>query len=358
MIARVALQSGAGPYPTADHVLGSDLGSISWGWLPNRSSRPVLRVAPGDTVTIDTVSHEGILADQGRDPVAFFGRYGVDRSLVLDDAIAIAASGRANDQRVDGPHIVTGPIAVDGARPGDVLRVDMVQLTPRTAYGIVSNRHGRGTLPELPGGPAVVSTFCRAADGDGLIAAGRHDIAFPLRPFLGIVGVAADTDDPVHSVPPGRHGGNIDLALLTEGATLYLPVQVPDALLYVGDPHFAQGDGEVALTAFEAPLRATLRVGVVPADEARDRFGPLAAPFAETPELLVPMGLDADLDVAVQQATRAALRMLEHRFGIDTATAYAYLSAAADVSVTQVVDRVKGAHIRIPRRHFAAWTSP
>jgi acetamidase/formamidase len=358
MIPSFPLEPGDGPRTPPEVLLTSDPATVHWGWLPNRSSRPVLRVEPGATVTIDTVSHEGILADQGRDPVAFFGRYGVDPSLVLDDAIAIAASRRSNDHAVDGPHIVTGPIAVEGARPGDVLRVDMVRLTPRTAYGIVSNRHGRGTLPELPGGPPVVSTFCRTANGDGLIAAGAHDIVFPLRPFLGIVGVAADTDEPVHSVPPGRHGGNLDLALLTAGATLYLPVQVPDALLYVGDPHFAQGDGEVALTAFEAPLRATLRVDVVPAGEARDRFGPLAAPFAETPELLVPMGLDADLDVAVQHATRAALRLLEHRFGIDTATAYAYLSAAADVSVTQVVDRVKGAHIRIPRRHFAAWTSP
>ncbi|MCU1676998.1 MAG: amdA [Frankiales bacterium] len=352
----VCLQPGQGHVPESDALLLSDPATTRWGWLPNRDSRPVLTITPGQTVTVDTVSHEGIHTDQGRDPIAFFGRYGIDARDVLDDAIAIARSSLRHDPRVDGAHIVTGPIAVAGALPGDLLRIDMLALTPRVSYGIVSSRHGRGALPgELPETPTV-STLCRVRDGNGVIDGGAHEITFPLRPFLGIVAVAPDTSDRVHSVPPGAHGGNIDLALLTEGSSLFLPVRVPEALLSVGDPHYAQGDGEVALTAFEAPLRATMRVSVVPAAHVAARFGELVGPYAETPDYLVPMGLDADLDVAVQHATRAALSVLTRRFGLPKQTAYAYLSAAADLSVTQVVDLVKGAHFRIPRAHFAAWT--
>jgi acetamidase/formamidase len=353
--APVTLQPGQGAFPASDAVLLSDPTTALWGWLPNRDSRPVLTIEPGQTVTVDTVSHEGIHSDQGRDPVEFFARYGIDRADVLDDAIAFARSALPHHPRFDGPHVVTGPIAVAGAMPGDLLRVDMLTLTPRVSYGIVSSRHGKGALPgELPVPPSV-STLCRVRDECGVIDGGAHDITFPLRPFLGIVAVAPDTSERVHSVPPGAYGGNLDLALLTEGSTLYLPVQVPGALLSVGDPHYAQGDGEVALTAFEAPLRATMRLSLVPAGEVKARFGDLAGPYAETPDFLVPVGLDIDLNVAVQQATRAALSLLTHRFGVPTQTAYAYLSAAADLSVTQVVDQVKGAHFRIPRAHFSEW---
>ena len=113
---------------------------------------------------------------------------------------------------------------------------------------------------------------CRCSEG------GERVVEFPLAPFLGTMGVAVAADERPHSVPPGAHGGNIDINLLTEGAVLYLPVQVPGALAYVGDPHFAQGDGEVALTALEASLRATLRFDVVPRAEALAEFGEIAGP--------------------------------------------------------------------------------
>lgn len=352
--------AGADHAPAGDHPsVAATPTTTGWGWLPARGSREVLRVASGDVVVLDTISHEGILGDQGRDPVVFFARHGIGEGDVLEDAVALAASGRRHDLAVDGPHVVTGPVAVDGARPGDVLRVDMLSLARRTDYGIVSSRHGRGTLPgELPTTPGTVSTMCRVRGGVGTIESGAHRITFPLGPFLGLVGVVADTAAPLHSVPPGAHGGNLDLALLTEGSSLYLPVQVPGAMFYAGDPHYAQGDGEVALTAFEAPLRATVRLTVVPASVAGRTLGALAGPYAETPDLMVPIGLDADLDVAVQKATRSAIALLGLRFGVAPDTAYAYLSAAADVCVTQVVDRVKGAHLRIRRGDFAGWDHP
>jgi len=161
------------------------------------------------------------------------------------------------------------------------------------------------------------------------------------------MGVAVAGETRAHSVPPGRHGGNIDINLLTEGASLYLPVQVDGALAYVGDPHFAQGDGEVALTAMEASLRATIRFEVVAHEDALREFGALAGPLAETSEYLIPTGLDEDLDVAVQDCVRAAIALLEVRFGMDAEHAYAYLSAATDFNISQVVDLVKGVHARI-----------
>jgi acetamidase/formamidase len=130
-------------------------------------------------------------------------------------------------------------------------------------------------------------------------------------------------------------------------------VQVDGALAYVGDPHFAQGDGEVALTAMEASLRATVRLDVVAREDAVRLFGEVVGPLAETTEHLVPTGLDADLDVAVQNCVRAAIALLQARFGMDASLAYAYLSAATDFRISQVVDQVKGVHATIRKSDFA-----
>lgn len=340
--------------PDGAVYLPSSADDVLWGRLPCGADEPVLTVDPGTEVVIDTLSHEGILEDQGRDPKAFFEPYGVE---VLDDVIALAASDTARTFGVDGPHVVSRPIAVRGARVGDLLAMTVVETTPRVPYGVVSNRHGRGALPgEYPAEGDVTSVFARAEDGHGVMAYGPDDdrtVRFPLHPFLGIMGVAVAGDRRPHSVPPGAHGGNIDINLLTAGSTLYLPVQVEGALAYVGDPHFAQGDGEVALTAMEASLRATVRFDVVAREEALARFGELAGPLAETRRYLVPTGLDEDLDVAVQDCVRAAISLLQARFGMDPAHAYAYLSAATDFDISQVVDLVKGVHARIRKADFA-----
>jgi acetamidase/formamidase len=281
----------------------------------------------------------------------------VPESLVLHDAVALAATGTRREE--DGPHLVVGPIAVSGAEPGDLLRVDVVGLAPRVPYGVISNRHGRGALPgEYPERAEPVSVFAAVEDGDGSTgvlprAAGSDAVVrFPLAPFLGIMGVAAAGEVPPHSVPPGAFGGNLDIRLLVEGTTLYLPVQVPDALVYVGDPHFAQGDGEVALTALEASLRATLRLSVVPRSVAEVEFGVVRGPLVRTPEYLVPTGLHEDLDEAMRHCVRAAIELLHARFGMDRANALAYLSAATDFDISQVVDLVQGVHARIRLADF------
>ena len=334
---RIAKALAAVPVLVGVDVTGPHLAAtpdtVSWGWMPSGADRPVLEVAPGDVVSIDTVSHEGILGDQGRDPVRFFGGFGVPADAVLSDAAAIAACGLPHDPLADGPHVVTGPVAVTGARPGDVVSITVLDLVPRVPYGIVSSRHGLGALP----GEVI---------GDDPETRAR----FPLAPFLGFVGVAGS--ERIHSVAPGVHGGNIDVRLLGVGTTLHLPVAVPGALVGVGDPHFAQGDGEVALTAFEAPLRATLRLDLTPAAEVPERFGTLTGPLGETPALWIPIGLDPDLDEAMRDAVRRSIDLLGHRYGMDRRQAYAYLSVATDYAVSQVVDATKGVHGTIRKADF------
>ncbi|GLY31620.1 acetamidase/formamidase family protein [Kineosporia sp. NBRC 101731] len=360
-----ALPSDRASFPVLQpgaHTDGAYLNSLPenvfWGRLPCQDDTPRAAVNPGEVITVDTLSHEGVLEDQGREPEEFFGRFGIDRAEVLDDARAVAASGLAHDFWDDGPHVVTGPVAVRGARPGDLLAITVLALTPRVGYGMVSARHGFGALPgemPVPGVTDPVTTFATAVPGHragtGVMAVDRDNpdrgrITFPLSPFLGVMGVATPGSQRLHSVPPGRHGGNIDVNLLGVGSTFYLPVQVPDALAYFGDPHFAQGDGEVALTAFEASLRATVRLDLIPGGATR-RPGGTPRPFAETDDLLIPIGMDEDLDEAMKDAVRCALDLLATDYGIERHLAMAYLSAAGDFSVSQVVDATKGVHGKI-----------
>ncbi|KZX21494.1 acetamidase/formamidase family protein [Rathayibacter tanaceti] len=347
--------------PDGVEYLAARPGSVLWGRLPCAADSPVLTIDSGTEVVIDTLSHEGVLEDQGRDPLAYFGGHGVPPEGVLRDAIELAASGPFRDPALDGPHIVTGPIAVRGAQPGDLLRMTLLEAEQRVPYGVISNRHGRGALPgEYPLQPGPFSAFARVEDGaDGvrrgvlpLVRGGERSARFELHPFLGIMGVAVAGDVRPHSVPPGAHGGNIDISLLTAGTSLYLPVQVEGALAYVGDPHFAQGDGEVALTAMEASLRVRVRLEVVPQAEALAEFGTLVGPLGETSEFLVPTGMDEDLDVAVQNCVRAAIALLQARYGMDASLAYAYLSAATDFNISQVVDLVKGVHACVRTADF------
>src|SRR6187402_913449 len=137
----LVLQPGSGPIRAATY-LPADPTAVLWGRLPCADDSPVLTIEPGTEVTIDTISHEGILEDQGRDPVAFFAKHGA--TDVLEDAIALAASTR--DRGNGGPHVVTGPIRVNGAVPGDLLKITVLETLPRVPYGVISNRHGRGAL--------------------------------------------------------------------------------------------------------------------------------------------------------------------------------------------------------------------
>jgi acetamidase/formamidase len=366
------LQAGRGP--TTGRYIQSTPDTVRWGYLPNRDSAAVATIPSGSVVTVDTVSHEGILEDQGRDPVHYFAGHGIPEGKVLDDARAIAASAVPHDFAADGPHIVTGPIAVQGAQPGDVLRIDIVGLVPRAPYGVISNRHGKGALPgEYPKGPGPepgagaahpelfhnVSTFTpvrriRGSMRGVLPVSGQLRAEFPIDPFMGMMGVALDTSERVNSIPPTVAGGNIDIRDLNVGSTLYLPVFVPGANFFVGDPHYLQGDGEVALTALEAPLRGTFRLTLLKngSKAIPGGRGRLDVPFGESADFWLAVGLNADLDEAMKQAVRESITFLSGELGMPDAVAYAYLSAATDYVVSQVVDRTKGVHARIQKSHF------
>ena len=395
------LQPGTGPID-GEHYLPSVPEQVYWGYLPRVGDPAVLRVRSGSTVTIDTVSHEGILEDQGRDPVAWFGGKGVPRGQVLDDAVAIAREydRHGRDFDADGPHVVTGPVYVEGAEPGDVLKIEPLTALPRVPYGVISSRHGKGALsaafltpeaeltapevmpPVSTDGRATrdpmrygnVSTFTPLGNGRGgspvaTLPVGRNGrVSWPVSPFAGLMAVATvedarTLDDPlVNSIPPTLGGGNIDVNLLTVGSAFYVPVVAPGALFSVGDPHMSMGSGEVALTALEGSLRLTFRLTVCKKGSTKAPSVAYRYPFGETPDAWVPIGLSdpdgsrggqgSDLDVANRRATLNALDFLQTDLGMDRATAYAYLSAAVDFTVSQVVDRTVGAHAVIPKSHF------
>jgi acetamidase/formamidase len=383
---------------TGDLYLSSLPDQVLWGYVPTVHASPVLQMRSGQTVTIDAVSHEGILEDQGRNPVEFFGGHGVAQGDVLDDAKAIAAEYKRTPRNFvkDGPHVVTGPIFIEGAEPGDVLKIETLEAIPRVPYGVVSSRHGKGALALMsdntaPAGisleevmPPVstdgrnrpdpttwgdVSVFTRIEEGRGVMPLGGNGtVRFPLNPFMGIIGVAFAQDRELtspnaNSIPPTLGGGNIDIRHLGVGSTFYLPVFAPGALFYVGDPHMAMGDGEVALTAMEGSLRGTFRLTVCKKGSGDAPSVAYRYPFAETARAWIPIGLSCpdgplhkqitDLNIAMRRAVINALDYLEHDHGMDRAVAYAYLSAAADFSVTQVVDRTVGVHAQIFKEHFS-----
>ena len=252
-----------------NYYVPSTLNTITWGYLPNKDAKPVISVPSGSVITFDTVSHEGLLEDQGRDAEKYFKSKGIKDAYILDEAKTITKSNLKHDFHKDGPHIVTGPVEIQGAQPGDILKVEVIKVEPRVPYGVISNRHGKGALvgefpkkpkqenasathPERYGNVSVFTPIEKNTKGEyeGVLKTeSGKAIRFPLYPFMGIMGVAANTSEPVHSVPPAMYGGNIDINELGAGSTAYYPIQVSGALFYTGDSHFAQGDGEVALIA-------------------------------------------------------------------------------------------------------------
>jgi acetamidase/formamidase len=312
--------------------------TVHWGYLSGAVD-PVLRVRSGDVVTMETVSHEGLLADQGP-PEAFFARFGISREQVLADVVAVYTRVQHSGL---GPHVVTGPIYVEGAEPGDVLAVHVLKAEPRVPYGVNSMRSNKGGLPdEFTLNRSVVIPF----DIERGVACFAPKIEIPLAPFFGIMAVGpARSLGRVSSVPPGVYGGNLDLKDLTVGSTLYLPVHVPGALFMTGDGHAAQGDGEVDLTAIETSLTGTFRFEVI-------KGTTLQWPRAETPTHWIAIGLDQDLNEAMRIAIRETIAFLVAEKGLSREDAYALASIAVDFEVTQVVDSVKGIHAMIPKAIF------
>jgi acetamidase/formamidase len=325
----------------------------------------VLTIRSGETVEVDTISHHGSTQDE--DPVTFMARYGVAPGEILPDVRDFWASRptRPREGR-GGAHIVTGPIAVDGAEPGDTLEVQILQLTPRVPWGVNTTgpRSGvfgatyPGARPDDPPLDVAAGTrhVLRTATVDGQdVVLFSDDIRVPMAPFMGIMAVAPKAPavgEPgvtiagvQNSTPPGTYGGNMDLKDLTAGSTLYLPVFHRGALFYVGDPHGVQGHGEVSGNALEQSLSGVFRFVV-------HKGKPLVTPRAETATPDIVMGMDRDLDRAMRAATLEAVNFLVQEKGLQRDKAFSLASLAVDFQVAEAVDQVQLVSGRIPKSLF------
>ena len=335
--------------------------TLSWGWFP-LDKAPVLTVASGATVRIDTLSHAG--ATQDAPPETSLGSLGVPPNEILQDVLDFWASRTQRPRDGRSGHIITGPIAIDGAAPGDTLQVDVLELVTRVPYGInttgaTSGVFGPNYPGSRPGDPPrdIRSTrhlFRTGRTGDREVAFFSDSIEVPLEPFMGIMAVAPNpvlgapgvTVPGVQaSRPPGAFGGNLDIKDLTVGSSLYLPVLHPGALFYVGDPHSAQGDGEVSGTAIEQSLSGRFRF-ILHKDLS------LSMPRAETDTHYILMGIDLDLDRALQQAVEEVVAFLVAEKGLSPTRALSLASIAVDFHIAEAVDLTQLVTGKIPKSLF------
>jgi len=333
-----AEQAGAGPRRQAhfeghEHVVPSTKETVKLGVF-DTTLPPILTIDSGDIVSFpDTWSHFLNQMQPGV-PVDTLAKLRVDNP------------GR-------GPHSIIGPIAVNKAEPGDVLEIRYQRIRPYE-WGAVFNNPGSlgtGLLPQdyAQGQIKYVDLDLGAMKGKFM-----PKITVPLKPFQGTLGLAPPdgyfpplSPGVTTSVPPGPHAGNLDLSELSEGSTLYIPVWKPGALIYTGDSHAVQGDGEISLTALETRMKE-LRIQVILHKQKN-----LAWPVAETNSHWIIIGLDKDLNAAMTMAARNAIKFLAAQAKISELDAYALCSIAVSFRVTQVVDIVRGVHALIPKTIFA-----
>jgi acetamidase/formamidase len=328
------------PKRTPDAVLRSTPQNVSWGWIA-ADRQPVLRVSSGQTVRIDTVSNQGMNA--GRDPAPYLTAAGIPPEQVLQDQKDIFREVR--HEQAAGSHVLTGPVYVEGAEPGDMLEVRVLDVECRVPYGVNSTGAGWGALPKLLDGPA---SMVIKLDPDRGVAFFPGGIEVPLAPFMGIIAVAPPPPFPrVSTKPPGRYGGNMDMRHLIAGATLYLPVFHAGALLYAGDGHGAQGDGEVDGSALEMSLTPTLQL-LVHKGAGKD----MTWPRVEDAAHYYPMGMDGDLEVALGNAVQEAVNFLQRNAGLTPAEAYALCTLNVDFRIGEAVNVVKMVYGVIPKQLF------
>jgi acetamidase/formamidase len=338
--------------PGALHVLKATPQTVHWGYF-DAAKAPSLTVKSGDLIQAEAITHHA----------------GDAPELMMDEGVRAIFDGIPEADRNPGVHIMTGPIYVEGARPGDMLEVRYLRMTPRVAYGsnLAANwgylykefgEKERVTIYRLdeasqqaealyaydfPGKYLIPGTVTHCPECDRQTA--LKGVRVPARPHLGTAGVAMDVAGRVSTIPPGAHGGNIDNWRIGAGATMFYPVQVDGGLFSIGDPHVSQGDGELSGTAIEASLDVLFQIVL-----RRDFSFP--GPLLETPKNWIVHGFHEDLNVAMRNASNDMLGLLSDHVGLSRNDAYSLMSVAADFAVTQVVDGRQGAHVRIPRSLF------
>src|SRR5579871_716521 len=329
------LMSGAGSLQARDYTLVASPQSVEWGYY-NSEIKPVLTVQSGDTVRIQTLSTCGSRED--------LIKLGVKPEQIPPYTDTIY---KEMPKDTGGGHILTGPVAIAEAEPGDVLEVQILKVDLDVDFACNGFFLGQGFLPmEYP------YTHSRIIPLDrkrmiGLFAPG---IELPLRPFFGSMGVAPP-DGKLDSAPPFAHAGNLDNKELVAGTTLYVPVAVKGALFEAGDGHAGQGNGEVDIEALETYLSGTFRFVV-----HKDRH--LLWPRAETPEYYITMGFAKDLKEASEHAVRDMIAFLMEEKHLNRDEAYMLTSVAVDVDITQLVDGNVGVHALLPKKIFTRSTAP
>jgi acetamidase/formamidase len=335
------------------HDLPATPATCFWGFF-DASLPPVLRVRSGDLVRIEALTHQA----------------GDAPDLMMDDGVSAVYAAIPMATRGPGVHVMTGPIHVEGAEPGDTLEVRVLSMAPRLPYGTnIAAWWGhlyedfakeRITIYRID----AASGLARAAfafdykttaryDQPGIIVPPDHaarqpalaGVVVPLRPHFGVGGVAPRGPERLNSIPPGAFGGNVDNWRFGPGAAMYYPVFHPGALCYLGDPHMAEGDAELSGTAIEASANAVVQLTV-------HKDFPLTGPMLETPTHWIAHGFDEDLDRAMKAAARALLSFLVDHRGLSRDDAYSLVSVAGDFGVTQVVDQRQGVHGMIAKHLF------
>jgi len=306
------------------HTLTCSPEAVHWGFFDAKLS-PVLTIASGDTVTIDTVSGQPATLPPPGSP------------FTLPPELKVV---HEKAKRGPGPHLLTGPIAVEGAEPGDALKIEILDVKLRQNWGYNLIRPLAGTLPEDFHEERLIHI---ALDIERGIARMPWGLEFPTSPFFGVMGTAPPPAwGQQTSVIPRAFGGNIDCKDLVAGTTLHLPVFAKGGLFSVGDGHGAQGHGEVCLTAIETALTGRFRISL-------EKGANISGPWAETPTHVITLAFDEDLDDAAKNALRAMIRYIVATAKLTREEAYTLCSLTADLHVTQLVNVHKGVHVMLPR---------
>ncbi|MDF5731124.1 MAG: acetamidase/formamidase family protein [Rhizonema sp. PD38] len=314
----------------SDRILKATRETVHLGGF-SQHLEPAVIIDSGDTIDVETYS--GYYVHQQAPP-----------EFLTPEFLDICQNLPVERKVGGGPHLLTGPIYVRGAEPGDVLEVELVDIKPSLPVGFNAIRAGWGALPNQFHQPVLRFIHLDLENNIAEFPA-NSGIKIPLKPFFGILGVAS-TETSHNSIPPGCYGGNIDNRELQAGSKIFLPVFVTGALFSIGDGHSAQGDGEVNVTAIETSMNGTIHLKV-----RKDLQ--LTTPIAETPTDIITMGFASTLDEALEKALNNMINFLESFANLSLEEAYVLCSLAVNFRITQVVNSPqKGVHGMLPKSIF------
>lgn len=321
-----------------DHVVRSLPENMVWGYF-GADVPPVFNVKDGDVVEIQTVNPSGV---SRTNPEEFYTKNKLPLDQHAQEVIAILKNVKPEPSGIRG-HMLTGPVYIDGAQPGDSLEIRILDITFPAGFGVNSVWPGGGGIPDAV---TTRETFVYRYDAKRKMALLKEGVEVPLKPFMGVMAVSPPADlGRQSSIPPAFFGGNLDIKHLTKGTTLHLPISVPGALFTTGDGHGAQGNGEVSGVAIETALNLTVKFIV-------HKGKTLKQPRAETPTHFIAVGLDKDLNKAMKNALSEAVAFMKDEMGFTFNEALSIASTAVDFEVSQVVDQTLGVHAMIPKSIF------